>query len=124
MKNTILAFLFAFGIFAVPTMAENENNVAEKPKSAAEAPVATTLVQGRVSDMVTGESLAGAEVSIEGTNIKAFTDLDGNFVIEGVKPGKYNIICSLISYNKSLVENLNVAGTTNHKCEIALEASR
>lgn len=124
MKNTILAFLFAFGIFAVPAMAENENNVAEKPKSAAEAPVATTLVQGRVTDMVTGESLAGAEVSIEGTNIKAFTDLDGNFVIEGVKPGKYNIICSLISYNKSLVENLNVAGTTNLKCEIALEASR
>lgn len=124
MKNTLLALLFAGSLFSMPVMADNDGKVDEKVAVSAEMSAATTTIQGKVTDMITGESLAGAEVTIEGTDIKAFTDLDGNFSIAGLKPGKYSIICSLISYNKSLVENLNIVGVEVNSCEIALEASR
>lgn len=124
MKNKIFALLFVSGLFVMPVVAENDGKTVTTSGPSVEAPAAATTFEGKVTDFTTGESLAGAEVSIEGTDIKAYTDLDGNFVISGVKPGKYNIICSLISYNKSLVENMSINASAGNKCEIALESSR
>lgn len=124
MKNKLFAVLFLTNFLVFGAMAGTDGIEPVKVNAPAESPAAVTAIEGKVIDMTTGETLAGAEITIEGTDMKAYTDLDGHFSIERVKPGKYNIICSLISYNKSLVENLSINIASDNKCEIALESSR
>lgn len=66
------------------------------PKKANDA--TKSIVSGKVIDVITGESIAGACISIEGTDIKVYTDLDGNYIISDVAPGTYTINVSMISY--------------------------
>ncbi|MCD4736337.1 MAG: carboxypeptidase-like regulatory domain-containing protein [Bacteroidales bacterium] len=93
-----------------------------KSKNSENPPVETTSISGTVTDFVSGEPLTGVEVSIEGSDVKAYTDLDGNFMIKDVKPGKYNLIFSYISYNKSLVEDMEVSEKKN-EIDIKLESN-
>lgn len=66
------------------------------------------IIRGKVTDVETGESLIGATVIIEGTTTGASADLDGNFSIENVAPGKYNLVCQFISYEAKKIENVEV----------------
>jgi hypothetical protein len=59
----------------------------------------TVSVSGTVKDKISQEAIAGALVKIDGTSIEVYTDLDGNFTIEGIIPDTYKIKCSMISYN-------------------------
>lgn len=123
MKTKLIAFLFVLTLSGIQVMADNDGNTAaEKATSPEVANVARTIT-GKVYDLSSGEALAGAEVIIEGTEVKTYSDLDGNFTITALQPGKYNIICSLISYNKSLVEDFSTTDAAN-SCKIALEPSR
>lgn len=124
MKNKFFAVLLFSNLLVLGAVADSEGIQPVKVNTPAESPAIMTAIEGKVIDMTTGETLAGAEITIEGTDLKAYTDLDGHFSIEQVKPGKYNIICSLISYNKSFVENMNINVAADNKCEIALESSR
>ncbi len=84
-------------------------------------PVATASVSGKVLDINSGETLAGVVVSVEGTDLKVYTDLDGNFTINGIEPGTYNLILSMISYKKSLVENLKLQANDEEIIDIKLD---
>ncbi|MBK7213610.1 MAG: carboxypeptidase-like regulatory domain-containing protein [Bacteroidales bacterium] len=83
-----------------------------------------SVVSGRVNDLSTGESLAGVEVTIQGTDFKTYTDLDGNFTFSNLPTGTYNIILSLISYNKSLIDGVKVANEKTNPIEVKLISSR
>ena len=85
---------------------------------------AKATISGKVVDIKTGESLAGVAISVEGTDLKAYTDLDGTFTINSVDPGNYNLILSLISYKNSLVENLNVKPSEKEVIDIKLDVIR
>lgn len=65
--------------------------------------IATYSMEGTVIDLDTAETLAGVTVKIEGTDIEVKTDLDGNFTIEGLMPGDYNLEVSYISYKETKV---------------------
>ncbi|RME17470.1 MAG: TonB-dependent receptor [Bacteroidetes bacterium] len=56
------------------------------------------IIYGTVKDSSSNETIPGAIVYIEGTNISTATDIDGNFTLK-LFPGKYNLICSYITYN-------------------------
>jgi hypothetical protein len=84
-------------------------------------PVATASVSGQVLDINSGETLAGVVVTVEGTDLKVYTDLDGNFTINGIEPGTYNLILSMISYKKSLVENLELQANEQEVIDIKLD---
>jgi hypothetical protein len=92
-------------------------------EGSAGTPVQSVTLMGKVVDFTSGESLTGVEVSIEGTDFKAYTDFDGNFEFKDVKPGNYNVIASYISYNNSLVENFKAEKAEN-KVDIKLQASK
>ena len=62
---------------------------------------------GSVTDEV-GEPLFGASVFLEGTEIGAQTDFDGNYVINDVTPGSYNLIVSYIGYETQTEYNIIV----------------
>ena len=60
----------------------------------------TGKLVGRVTDASTGEGLAGVNVYLENTPYGAATDLNGNYLIIGIPPGKYTLIASYVSYRE------------------------
>lgn len=65
-------------------------------------------IRGTVVDERSGEGIIGANVVIEGTTQGGSTDLAGNFVIAKVRPGKYNLALSSISYVAKTIVNVEV----------------
>ena len=89
-----------------------------KSKSEAETNVAI-LLKGKVTDSNTGETLVGVQVKLAETDLKTYTDFDGNFEFEDVKPGEYSITASYISYKENKIENKNIdLFTENLKLEL------
>ncbi len=68
----------------------------------------TGKIAGRVTDAATGESLPGVNVVIEGTLQGTSTNLDGEYVIIGVRPGVYTVQASFIGYQTKRVEGVQV----------------
>jgi predicted nicotinamide N-methyase len=85
---------------------------------------AKSSVSGKVVDIKTGEALVGVAVAVEGTDQKVYTDLDGNFTINNIDAGHYNLILSLISYKNSLVENLKLNPGKKEVVDIKLDVIR
>jgi len=56
-------------------------------------------VKGYVTDVKTGEYLAGASVALRGTTLGAYTDTKGYYEINNVKQGKYTIAASYVGYS-------------------------
>ncbi len=70
-------------------------------------------IGGVVTDKTTGEPLTGATVQIEGTATGTVTDLDGRFLLGGVRPGHYRISIHYISYTPLHLKDITVsAGQT------------
>lgn len=82
----------------------------------------TSCLSGIVTDVKTGEKLAGVEVAIEGTKLKTYTNFDGEFAINGLKPGDYKVKTKYISYNTSDLKTITVANNEVHKLTVQLES--
>jgi len=94
MKKLLLLTISIFLAFAVNAKDKEGSVNSDSEKSA------TTELSGTVADSGSGELLAGVEVQLEGTELKTYTDFDGNFTFK-VKPGEYKIVANYISYEKS-----------------------
>jgi TonB-dependent receptor len=81
----------------------------------------TGTISGTVTDYKTGEAIIGANVMIQGTAVGAPTDLDGNFVIPGIKPGTYNLAISFITYRTHIVPDVEVEANKKTTISIALQ---
>lgn len=69
-------------------------------------------LNGIVVDENTNETLAGATIIVDGK--KYYSNLDGNFQVKDVKPGKYELIVDLISYEPvSMVVDLSKSQNLN-----------
>lgn len=55
-------------------------------------------LKGNVVDKNSHETLIGAVVTVEGTNLKAVTDIDGNFQLNGLKKGTYTLYINYVGY--------------------------
>ncbi|MBN1351399.1 TonB-dependent receptor [candidate division KSB1 bacterium] len=80
----------------------------------------TGKIAGSVVDKKSGEPLPGANVFIEGTQIGAATDQNGEFFIINVPPGSYKLVVQMMGYSKYEVTNLRVSvnRTTHVKAEL------
>lgn len=123
MKKALLT-LFIVSVFASAFAINNDNsaNKGKTTETTVSNPVASVSISGKVIDLNSGEVLAGVEVAIEGSSKKVHTDFDGNFKIEDLQPGAYNVIASYISYNKSFIEKLEV-GKSNQALNIKLQSA-
>jgi len=92
MKKIILSLLAL--VFTIAAIAKE--NEAKTPASIDNA--ATVVLTGSIADANSGESLAGVEVKIEGTDYKTYSDFDGNFSFNSLKPGEYKVVTKYISY--------------------------
>ncbi len=70
------------------------------------------VIKGQVIDSQTNEVLPGANVFIKATKQGASTDINGNFTISNVTPGKYTLTISFVGYKKATVEVTVVKGKT------------
>ncbi|MCZ7610205.1 MAG: TonB-dependent receptor [Ignavibacterium sp.] len=66
----------------------------------------TGKLAGTIKDAQTGEPLVGANVIIEGTNFGAATNLNGEYVILNISPGRYNVKFSFIGYETIAIQNV------------------
>ncbi|WP_282016474.1 carboxypeptidase-like regulatory domain-containing protein [Marinifilum flexuosum] len=77
------------------------------------AAIEITSLSGIVLDNETGEALVGVAIRFEGSKETVYTDFDGNFKIDNVVPGKYNILSNYISYTDNKMKEVNVSGKNN-----------
>ncbi len=64
-------------------------------------------ITGTITDASTGEPLPFASVLIKSTLTGVSTDLDGNFVIEGLAAGDYHLTGSFLGY-QSMIKNVSL----------------
>ena len=57
-------------------------------------------IKGVVIDQKSKETLIGAVITVDGTNVKAITNIDGNFLIDGLKKDK-TYYFKVRAFNKS-----------------------
>jgi len=79
------------------------------------------MVSGRVLDKKTGESLIGANVIIENTNLGAATEIDGSFIIKSVPPGKYSLKASYVGYASETKKDVVIEALDSLFIEFKLE---
>ncbi len=92
----------------------------EKEKTAdASANISLT---GIVVDSQTKETLAGVEVTIEGTNLKTYTDFEGNFSFDNIQPGNYKVITKYVSYNAVESRMVSIQANEMHALNLELLA--
>lgn len=102
----------------LPVFADGENNVSKNFKGTTEV----TVLIGTVVDQSTGEALPGAQVKISGLDQIVYTDLDGNFEVQGINPGSYTLQVSLVSYEENKIKDLVV--NANKKSALKVELKR
>ena len=65
-------------------------------------------VRGTVTDESTGEALVGANILIDGTDLGAATDENGEYFILNVSPGTYTMRAQLIGYAEDVESDIRV----------------
>jgi len=68
----------------------------------------TSNIRGTVRDKNTQEVLVGTVIKLEGTDLGGAADEDGNFKIEKVPTGSYNIVATIVGYQVVTKYNINV----------------
>lgn len=76
-------------------------------------------ISGKVVDKETNETLPFASVVIQGTTTGALTDDNGDFKIENLKPGLYNLQASFINYKTQVLFEIEV--TNDRPAEVLIK---
>ena len=68
----------------------------------------TGVIQGRISDAANNQPIPFANVVIVGTTTGASSDLDGNFTIQNLTPGLYNVEVTYLGYKSKMEYEIQV----------------
>lgn len=82
----------------------------------------TGKLAGIIKDASTGEPLIGANVVIEGTNFGAATNVNGEYVILNIPPGKYNVKFSFIGYESLLMQDVVITVDQTTQLSVSLKS--
>lgn len=91
---------------------------AETNQTAVASEMTLVTLTGQVTDNITGEPLTGVKISLQGTDTKVYTDFDGRFRLENLKPGNYQLSASLVSYSNS---NLELSTSKDKSTDLSLK---
>ena len=78
-------------------------------------------LKGQVYSTKSNEPLESASVRVQGTNLGARTDVQGRFVISGLKPGFVRLIVSMFDYETTTSAEVQVIGNQTSFIDIALD---
>jgi len=79
------------------------------------------FISGIILDEQTRNPLPGANVFLEGTSIGSSSDLNGEFLISSIPPGKYTISVSYIGY-KNKISNIEISENQKITLNIEMES--
>lgn len=116
MKKLVLSMILAAAVSGA--MAGEKKEKAEAPAAAP----ANVVLSGTVIDHETSENLVGVKVELAGTNQVTYTDFDGNYSFENLRPGTYDVVASIVSYDKKCLSRIQVDASKN-RVSISLDAS-
>ncbi len=68
----------------------------------------TATLKGKILDAATGEPLIGVKVSILGSTLGSFTDVDGIFTVKNIKEGTHVMQFTYIGYETKQIENIKL----------------
>ena len=94
MKRTVTTFTFLFAALLLTAVARGQT---------------TGKISGRVTEAGTGQPLPGVNVRIDGTTQGTATDVDGEYVIIGVRPGSYTVVASYVGYTTVRQEGVRLS---------------
>ncbi len=82
-------------------------------------------IKGRVIDKSSQISLPGATVIVEGTDPLrgTITDIDGEFRLENIPVGRYNVVVTFMGYSPAVIAELLIGSGKETVLEIALNES-
>lgn len=78
-------------------------------------------ISGSIKDSTTNEEIIGALIQIEGTELGASADFEGNFIIMDVPPGTYNLKIQAIGYEPLVLRNIVVRSGENTEVNTAMK---
>ena len=112
MKKILFVLVLVLSISKV-SATEPENN----PKI-----VKTNQIEGTITDHLTGEALVGVCLKFKGSDKKTYSDLKGNFKIEGITPGIYDIDVDYVSYRDVTLRRVSTS-SSDVKLKVELESA-
>lgn len=83
----------------------------------------TGTIKGRIYNAINNEPLPFANVGIQGSVYGATSDIDGNFRIENIEPGLYNVMATYIGYDSKIVYEVKVDGNKSIEVNFDLKES-
>ena len=107
MRNKFLSF---FSIMIIFTISTTINSFAQQ----------SGLITGKIVDSNTGEELIGANILLENTTIGAASDIEGNYRINSVPAGTYNLVASMIGYTRLKITGVEVKPGSTVKLDLKL----
>ena len=94
---------------------------ANEPENAP-AKAKTNQIEGMVTDHLTGEALVGVCLKLKGSDKTTYTDLQGNFKMDGVTPGTYDIEIDYVSYKDVTLKRVSTSDS-DVKLKVELESA-
>jgi len=88
--------------------------------SVAVAQTGVGKLSGKIIDSDTKEALIGANVLIEGTNLGAASDINGEYFILNITPGTYNVRVSYVGYAPKTFENVRMVANITYELNVDL----
>jgi TonB-dependent receptor len=80
----------------------------------------TGKISGKIIDQKTSEALIGASAMIQGTSTGAAADVEGSYIISGLKPGKYTLEVRYVGYQTKSIADVEVKAGLVTAMDVAL----
>ncbi|WP_233496603.1 TonB-dependent receptor [Mucilaginibacter hurinus] len=83
----------------------------------------TGKIAGKIIDQKTSETLIGATVMVDGTTKGVATNVDGQYTLSGLAPGKYSITVKYMGYQSKSISDISVKAGDVTNLNVALSES-
>ncbi len=81
----------------------------------------TGVIKGRVYNRINNEAIPFANIIIANSKQGTTTDINGNYRLERLKPGNYNLICSSLGYKTEFLYEVRVSPSKPSQIDISLQ---
>lgn len=81
----------------------------------------TVSLTGTILDKVTKEALPGVAIQVVNSDVKIYSDPDGTFSLNGLKPGAFKLKVTCISYKEKVI-SVDVDSSGKNTLSVQLES--
>ena len=79
------------------------------------------VIKGRVYNDINNEAIPFANISIANSTLGTTADINGNYRLEKLKPGNYNLVCSSLGYKTQFLYEIRVSPSKPSLINISLQ---